>query len=73
MIVIYPPGNFTSPSDLNLIMAKNNRLEVFIVSPEGLQPVKEIGIYGLIAVMKLFRPCVSDTSMDIEHSPTGLF
>ncbi|XP_037087603.1 DNA damage-binding protein 1-like [Pollicipes pollicipes] len=50
-------GNFTSSSDLNLIMAKNNRLEVFIVSPEGLQPVKEIGIYGLIAVMKLFRPC----------------
>ena len=40
-------------------MAKNNRLEVFIVSPEGLQPVKEIGIYGLISVMKLFRPCVS--------------
>ena len=53
-------GNFTSPTDLNLIMAKNNRLEVFIVSPEGLQPVKEIGIYGLISVMKLFRPCVSD-------------
>lgn len=39
-------------------MAKNNRLEVHIVSPEGLQPVKEIGVYGLIAVMKLFRPQV---------------
>ncbi|XP_043235477.1 DNA damage-binding protein 1-like isoform X1 [Amphibalanus amphitrite] len=56
-------GNFTSPTDLNLIMAKNNRLEVFIVSPEGLQPVKEIGIYGLISVMKLFRPCDEEKNL----------
>ncbi|XP_065222979.1 DNA damage-binding protein 1 [Planococcus citri] len=49
-------GNFTSGKDLNLILAKNNRLEVHLVTPEGLRAIKEIGIYGKIAVMKLFRP-----------------
>ncbi|KAJ8968134.1 hypothetical protein NQ317_007859, partial [Molorchus minor] len=49
-------GNFTSPSDLNLIVAKNTRLEIYLVTPEGLRPIKEVGIYGKVAVMKLFRP-----------------
>lgn len=49
-------GNFTSSSDLNLIVAKNNRLDIFLVTPEGLRPIKEIGLYGKVAVMKLFRP-----------------
>jgi len=51
-------GNFTSPSDLNLILAKNTRLEIYLVTPEGLRPLKEVGIYGKIAVMKFFRPQV---------------
>lgn len=51
-------GNFTSPSDLNLIVAKNSRLEIYLVTPEGLRPLKEIGLYGKVAVMKLFRPQV---------------
>ncbi|KAF7266770.1 hypothetical protein GWI33_019945 [Rhynchophorus ferrugineus] len=49
-------GNFTSPTDLNLIVAKNNRLDTYLVTPEGLRPIKEIGLYGKVAVMKLFRP-----------------
>ncbi|XP_017785317.1 PREDICTED: DNA damage-binding protein 1 [Nicrophorus vespilloides] len=49
-------GNFTSPTDLNLIVAKNSRLEIYLVTPEGLRPLKDIGLYGKIAVMKLFRP-----------------
>ncbi|XP_062536112.1 DNA damage-binding protein 1 [Armigeres subalbatus] len=49
-------GNFTSTSDLNLIVAKSSRLEIYLVTPEGLRPIKEIGINGKIAVMKLFRP-----------------
>ncbi|KAK7098349.1 DNA damage-binding protein 1-like isoform X2 [Littorina saxatilis] len=49
-------GNFTSPDDLNLIIAKNTRMEIYSVTPEGLRPVKEVGIYGRICVMKLFRP-----------------
>lgn len=51
-------GNFTSPDDLNLIIAKNTRMELYVVTPEGLRPVKEVGIYGKIAVMELFRPPV---------------
>lgn len=53
-------GNFTSETDLNLIIAKNSRLEIFLVTPEGLKPIKEVGIYGKIAVLKLFRPAVSN-------------
>ncbi|KAF4521020.1 hypothetical protein B566_EDAN002515 [Ephemera danica] len=49
-------GNFTSAKDLNLILAKNNRLEMYIVTPEGLRPLKEVGIYGKVAVLKFFRP-----------------
>ncbi|CAG9764896.1 unnamed protein product [Ceutorhynchus assimilis] len=49
-------GNFTSPTDLNLIVAKNSRLEIYMVTPEGLRPIKEVGINGKVAVMKLYRP-----------------
>ena len=53
-------GNFTNQNDLNLIIAKNTRLEIYVVTPEGLRPVKELGIYGRIAVLELFRPPVSE-------------
>lgn len=59
-------GNFTSERDLNLIVAKNSRLEIFTVTPEGLKPIKEVGIYGKIAVLKLFRPAVSGASYIIQ-------
>ncbi|GFR76073.1 DNA damage-binding protein 1, partial [Elysia marginata] len=49
-------GHFTSPNDLNLIIAKNTRLEIYVVTPEGLRPIKEIMIYGRISVIELFRP-----------------
>ncbi|PFX32002.1 DNA damage-binding protein 1 [Stylophora pistillata] len=49
-------GNFTAPDDLNLIIAKNTRLEIHVVTPEGLRPHLDIGIYGRISVMELFRP-----------------
>lgn len=52
-------GNFTSAKDLNLVIAKNTRIEIYLVTPEGLRPVKEVGIYGRIAVLKMFRPVVS--------------
>jgi len=47
---------------LNLLIAKNTRLEIYVVTPEGLRPVKEIGIYGRIEVMHLYRPQVSDST-----------
>ncbi|KAA0714579.1 DNA damage-binding protein 1 DDB p127 subunit [Triplophysa tibetana] len=49
-------GHFTSAEDLNLLIAKNTRLEIYVVTAEGLRPVKEVGMYGKIAVMELFRP-----------------
>ncbi|VDP04978.1 unnamed protein product [Soboliphyme baturini] len=49
-------GNFTDPDDLNLILVRNSRFEIFCVSPEGLKPFKEVNINGRISVMKLFRP-----------------
>lgn len=55
-------GNFTSPTDLNLLVAKNSRIEIYVVTAEGLRPIKEVGIYGKIAVMKLFRPPVSPST-----------
>lgn len=51
-------GNFTSPDDLNLIVAKNSRLEIYLVTPEGLRPLKEVGVNGRIAALKHFRPAV---------------
>lgn len=52
-------GHFTSAEDLNLLIAKNTRLEIYVVTAEGLRPVKEVGMYGKTAVMELFRPKVS--------------
>ena len=51
-------GNFTGPDDLNLIVAKNNRLDIQLVTAEGLVPLLDVGIYGRIASMQLIRPKV---------------
>lgn len=59
-------GNFTAADDLNLIIAKNTRLEIHVVTPEGLRPHLDIGIYGRISVMELFRPVVSFTIIPTE-------
>ncbi|KAH9394713.1 DNA damage-binding protein 1 [Tyrophagus putrescentiae] len=48
-------GNFTGPNDLNLILDKLMRIEVYLVTPEGLRSLKEIPIYGRIQIMKKFR------------------
>lgn len=56
-------GNFTSPTDLNLLVAKVTRLEMYLVTPEGLRPMKEVGLYGRVAKMKMFRPPVSEKNV----------
>lgn len=58
MAILCWTGHFTSAEDLNLLIAKNTRLEIYVVTAEGLRPVKEVGMYGKIAVMELFRPKV---------------
>lgn len=51
-------GNFTSPTDINLIESKGNNLMVNLATPEGLKPVVDVSIYGRISLMKLIRPKV---------------
>lgn len=53
-------GNFTSPDDLNLVLAKNTIIEIMAVSPEGLRTVKNFHINGKVEVMKFFRPPGAD-------------
>ncbi|KPM03377.1 DNA damage-binding protein-like protein [Sarcoptes scabiei] len=48
-------GNFTAPDDLNLILDKLSRFEVYLITPEGLRLFKEIALFGRISVMKSFR------------------
>ncbi|XP_020248507.1 DNA damage-binding protein 1a [Asparagus officinalis] len=49
-------GNFTSPHELNLIIAKCTRIEIHYLTPHGLQPMLDVPIYGRIATLELFRP-----------------
>lgn len=49
-------GRFTSPSDLNLVISKCTRLEIHRLTPEGLQGMVDVPIYGRISVLRLFRP-----------------
>ncbi|CAN1823279.1 DNA damage-binding protein 1 [Linum perenne] len=49
-------GNFTSPQELNLIIAKCTRIEIHLLTPQGLQPLLDVPIYGRIATLELFRP-----------------
>ncbi|XWS62379.1 hypothetical protein CRYUN_Cryun06bG0005900 [Craigia yunnanensis] len=49
-------GNFTSPQELNLITAKCTRIEIHLLTPQGLQPMLDVPIYGRIATLELFRP-----------------
>lgn len=49
-------GHFTSPSTLNLIISKTTRIEVHSITPDGLQPMLDFGIYGRISSLQLYRP-----------------
>ncbi|XP_068656195.1 DNA damage-binding protein 1a-like [Aristolochia californica] len=49
-------GNFTSAQELNLIIAKCTRIEIHLLTPQGLQPMLDVPIYGRIATLELFRP-----------------
>eukprot|EP01126_Amoeba_proteus_P030505 TRINITY_DN3014_c0_g1_i10.p1 TRINITY_DN3014_c0_g1~~TRINITY_DN3014_c0_g1_i10.p1 ORF type:complete len:1099 (-),score=193.96 TRINITY_DN3014_c0_g1_i10:112-3408(-) len=49
-------GNLTSPHDLNLIISKGTRIEIYLVNDDILQAVYDVGVYGRIATMFMFRP-----------------
>ncbi len=48
-------GYFTSPTEFNLIVAKNTHFEIYIITSEGLKLVKDVCIYGQIDILKCFR------------------
>lgn len=48
-------GHFTAPDELNLVIAKSTRLELHTITPDGLQPLYDVPVYGRIAAMRLVR------------------
>ncbi|VDL83163.1 unnamed protein product [Nippostrongylus brasiliensis] len=48
-------GNFTGDEDMNLILAKINRLEIVKVASDGLKVVQEVPVFGRIESIRLFR------------------
>lgn len=48
-------GNFTDHENVNLLVARGNRIDVQLVSPEGLKNVCEIPIYGQVLTMALVK------------------
>lgn len=49
-------GNFTSDTEMNLILSKGTRLEIWKMTEAGLKGVSDVPIYGRIAVLHIFRP-----------------
>ncbi len=49
-------GHFISPDELDLIVSKGSRLVIYTVAQDGLQPFKEVPLYGRIATMQFWRP-----------------
>uniref|UniRef100_A0A0D9V2C3 DNA damage-binding protein 1 n=1 Tax=Leersia perrieri TaxID=77586 RepID=A0A0D9V2C3_9ORYZ len=50
-------GNFTAPDHLNLIVSKCTRIEIYLFTRQGIQPMLDAPVYGRIATIELFRPC----------------
>ena len=51
-------GNFTSSSDVNLIIAKISSLEICTATAEGLVQLFDVPVHGRIASLELVRPRV---------------
>lgn len=49
-------GNFTGPDDINLITSRLSRIEISKITPGGLKTIHEVGVYGRIEAIRLFRP-----------------
>lgn len=48
-------AGFTGPDDVNLIIAKGNRLIIELVGTEGLQGIHEFPLYGRIAALEAYH------------------
>ncbi|KAI8096333.1 mono-functional DNA-alkylating methyl methanesulfonate N-term-domain-containing protein [Halteromyces radiatus] len=49
-------GAFTGPNDINLVLGKGNRIEIYTITPDGLKPTLECNIYGTIMSLHLYLP-----------------
>lgn len=58
-------GHFisTDVEQLDLIVSKGSRLVIYTVCLDGLQPFKEVPLYGRVATMQLWRPAGHDRDM----------
>jgi len=48
-------ANFTGAQDKNLIVTKSNRLVIYLLTPECLQPILDTSVYGRIANIEVIR------------------
>ncbi|PIC34544.1 hypothetical protein B9Z55_014161 [Caenorhabditis nigoni] len=48
-------GNFTGQDNVDLIVARGNRIDVQLVTPEGLKNICEIPIYGQVSTISLIK------------------
>ena len=49
-------NNFTNPHKFILTIAKGTSLEIHIFSPQGLQPLLDVPIYGRFETLEPLRP-----------------
>ncbi|KAI6221851.1 DNA damage-binding protein 1 [Aphelenchoides fujianensis] len=48
-------GNFRNEQDLDLVIARINRIELLLITEEGLKPYRELPIFGRIAIVRAFK------------------
>lgn len=51
-------GAFTGGADINLVLAKTSRLDVYTVTSEGATPLIEVALNGRVATLKTIRLAV---------------
>jgi DNA damage-binding protein 1 len=48
--------NFCSPNEKNLILAKNNHLEIYNLKENGLALITDVTLFGSIKALEFYRP-----------------
>jgi hypothetical protein len=51
--------NFTAKEDVNLIIAKGNHLEVYLLKDDGLVLISELSLFGKVSSLDHYRPANS--------------
>ncbi|KAI7852107.1 mono-functional DNA-alkylating methyl methanesulfonate N-term-domain-containing protein [Circinella umbellata] len=49
-------GSFTANDEVNLILGKGTRIEIYTLTPDGLKPTLEFSIHGTIKALDLYQP-----------------